>query len=602
MTRTDSTAHLEQTWKKNLLALEAVCPELAGRLSGLPVSEGVVPTTGRDRSPSFRIVTSEGTRWFGHTSMPTISGPALLANFDEGSGNVILPGIGQGIEVGLLLVRLGPQRAVFVLDRDFSAVSLALRLHDWADAIREGRLVLVCAEGIGEAFFRFLVEHEGYLVPERMISWPWMSQPEIDEITLLMQQVSYRVRRHRAATMAELAGKLSGRYASGRPLPETPRLLVVCPTALGASRQLAEEAKVGAVDAGWPAELWSADCPGAAYSLSLVRRVLQFEPDLVLVVDGVRAGCGGALPEALPVVSWMTRGTRLPVSAVENMASTDRVFCEAGGAVEDLHTAGSTHQQVRWLPPAASRSAIAARESTGAHSYEMVAIADAGSLSPQAYGLSLDSHLSAWKMAEQLIRKRAERYTDDHADALLSEIESATGVHLGDRVIRRSFCDQVNRAIAQTLVCRAVFEAALRGGLPLAIWGNGWQGDPVLEKAWRGPVRFSDRAWVCAGAKVVLHVDVTGNVSSELLSAAASGAAVLARAHPTDPAQTGLSHLLQPGRDLITFGRFSEMLTHARRLLSDDPWRASLADRARRTVIEHHRMAHRMATLRQALC
>ena len=174
-----------EIWRRNLAALQEVDAVLAETLAAVNVPASVVSAVGRDGELTYRIGEgSEAAAWFGRTSMPSISGPAILDTFDPGNGNVLLPKMGQGIEMKLLLERLPAHRAVFVLEDDSLAAVLALRLYDVSDGIRAGRLVLLTGGQPEDSLRQFLTDHGGYVIPDRILGWPWLSQADHQRIRL----------------------------------------------------------------------------------------------------------------------------------------------------------------------------------------------------------------------------------------------------------------------------------------------------------------------------------------------------------------------------------------------------------------------------------
>jgi hypothetical protein len=586
----------------NLSALRSVDPALAARLEAVDLPPQAIPATGRDGSPTFRIRMAEGERWFGHTSMPTISGPALLSRFDPGGGNVVLPGIGQGIEARLLTERLGPNRAVFVLESDLAALSMALRVHDLSVPLAQGRLIPIVGDDLGQALTRFLADNEGYLVPERMMSLPWLDPSAVNAFTLLMQRVVSQATRQRSIAMAGLLPELAGICPEHRPLPERPRTMLVCPHGQGEPLRLAREVLAGLSELGWPSEPWLGDSPRTSHPLRLARRLVAFRPDLVILLDGVRAGLSQAIPAALRLACWMSRGVRLTPKIIEGIGPADRMFCMSGGTMQELIAGGIPQARVHWLGPAVPAQALrdgagAIGEDGGAGLHDVIAVNNALPLSPAANGLTLESHCACWSVAERRIRDLAERYTDDQVERILQQAEEQTGARFGDPSLRRAFLDQMNTVLGHALVCRAAFEAVLRSGIGLSVWGWGWDQFPELKPACRGPLPQGNPLDLHSRARIVLHVDVTGQVTPELLSAAARGAVVVARAHPGDAGPTGLASYLKPGQDLLVFRRHRDLVHEIKRLLADEPRRRGMADRGRATVAGRHAMTHRLITL-----
>jgi len=591
----------DAVWQRNLAALRTVDANLADPLAAQPIPDGAIPATGRDGAPTYKLRTPDGEQWLGHTSMPTVSGPALLRNFDPGDGNVVLVGIGQGVEARLLCERLRANQAVFVLAEAPTTLALALRVHDLAGPLERGRLILIVDEDLGRTLVRFLIDHPGYLPPERMLGWPWLDPPGTDAAKFLVQRSATEVTLQRAAALSAAAEDLSERYDDPPPLPDRPRCLVVCPHVEQAICGFAGDVLTGLGELDWPAASWLGNTPRTRHPLALVHQIAEFGPDMVVLIDAVRGQLSQILPGKMPLASWITPWARLAPAAVDGIGPTDRVFTLTPSVRGRLVDAGLAPSRVIWLGPAVTRAPEGEVARDRPPEYDVVAIADASPLDPAAQGLTLESHLAVWTAARRLIEEQIERYTDDQVERVLEQAESRTGAALGDQELRQEFCDRINAALAQTLVRRAVFEAVLRADLKLCIWGRGWEKHASLAAACQGPLTTSDRATVYASASITLHVDITGNASAELLTAAAAGPVVIARAHPTDTDSNGLAQLLEPGRELLIFKRHSELIGHLKRLLDDESARREMADRARSKLTEQHTMAQRLGTLRSVL-
>ncbi|MBN1343758.1 MAG: glycosyltransferase family 1 protein [Phycisphaerae bacterium] len=592
-------AESEPFWRQNLEALREVDPEWADRLAAvsLPPAE---PATGRDGSPTFRVRTSEGDRWLGWTSMPTVSGPALLENFDPGGSNVVLFGIGQGVEARLLTNRLGPSRAVFVLERDAATLSMALRVTDLADAIRRGRLVLIVGDDLGEGLVRFLAEREGYLTPERMLAWPWMDQAAKDAARIVIQRAANEVARHRTARLATTIETMSSWSPSRGAMPDHPRTMVICPHADQEICRLAAGAVKGLEGLGWPSASWVANTPDRARAVGVARLIAEFRPDLVILIDAVRARLGQLLPDGLPVATWLTPWARLTSEVARGIGPHDGIFTTTSTAVvkQPLEDGAVDPNRAAWLPPAIADLPAADERS---REWDVAAIGDAYSLDAESNGLKLDSHQALWGAARRLIEAQAERYTSGDVERLLAQAESQSGASFADSGMRGEFREHINAVLGRTLIRRAAYDALRKAGLSIGLWGRGWAEHASLADCCQGTVWQGDRSRVHSRAKVVLHVDIAGDVTPELLDAAACGAVLVVRAHPNDQKPGGLAQVLEPGREVLTFSRHSELIGHVKRLLADEAERRAIADRARARIAENHTMAHRLRAIRAAV-
>ncbi len=192
----------------NLAAIAPFSPKTAEavRLARPPASARLVE--GRDGRPTVAWTDEQGgLRWLGRTSMPSIRAAALLDSFQAGSGNTLLVGLGQGAEARLLLDRVAPHQAVMVVEPEVWAVRSALTLHDFSIGARLGRFAVFTGTAAWDDLRQFLIDHPGYLSPDRILSWPWFDASAVADATERLAEISKFVAAQRAARrLAEQQG------------------------------------------------------------------------------------------------------------------------------------------------------------------------------------------------------------------------------------------------------------------------------------------------------------------------------------------------------------------------------------------------------------
>ncbi len=301
-------------FEKNIAALREVDAALAERLAGLPLAPAE-PAVGRDGSVTFRLPGPTGEpQWFGRTSMPTVSGPAMLDCFNHAGNNVALPGIGQGIEAKLLTDRLAAHRAVFVLEPDARRLALALRVHDLAAPLQSGKLVLLTGDDLAEQLGDFLAQSAGYVIPDRLLSWPWLVPGDIESFTAVLQQGSAAALHRRTAALADLERELaaaagagartecaregstmqSGRTSPrGNPFPPPTTLVGLALHPSPSTARRAAELADAAAQAGLTWHHCIADAPAHGHALAHLHVVAKRNPERLLLGE-------------LPIGAWST--------------------------------------------------------------------------------------------------------------------------------------------------------------------------------------------------------------------------------------------------------------------------------------------------------
>lgn len=141
---------------------------------------------------------------------------------------------------------------------------------------------------------------------------------------------------------------------------------------------------------------------------------------------------------------------------------------------------------------------------------------------------------------------------------------------------------------------RPAVEWAVQAGLPLTVYGLGWE-RKLPRGAWRGRYFANDRlADLYASAGVVLNDHWSdmrdhGVISNRILDVLAAGGVVVSDDVP------GLSELLDDA--VPTYGSATELASLVKRLLGDPTEREALAARGRKAVLDAHTFEHRARQL-----
>jgi spore maturation protein CgeB len=135
-------------------------------------------------------------------------------------------------------------------------------------------------------------------------------------------------------------------------------------------------------------------------------------------------------------------------------------------------------------------------------------------------------------------------------------------------------------------------------GIPLRLYGGRfprWLGETSLAEFHTGRHVFrEDKARTfrsAAGVINTMHPAEVSGVNSRLFEAAGCGAAVLSEFRPTLP------DLFHPGREVLVFRDFDELLGHATRLLNDGELRTRLGDAAVQRAHRDHTHDVRLTTI-----
>jgi len=599
----------------NLAALADVAPVLAERLSRAAscLGDTVQPAWARDGTPTFRLRSSdEHGAWFGRTSLPAVRGEALLEQFDAGTGNVLLPGIGQGYEVSRLLERLGVHRAVFVWEPEETALSMALALHRWAEAIRGQRLVfLVCPENaLATTLAGWLAEHPGHLCPERIMRWPWSTPPALAACRTAVQQAFSKTHQDRERRMADMLTRLDSGDAprAGRE-GGSPAWLVGALHAREAYWTLsAALVRVMEADGMRSVEV-GVYGPGQVHPLARARQLvdrLGTRPEAVVLLDVTSRDVPELAAPVTRIISWLSPAARIDGSTGARIGPEDVVVATSSRVRDRLLAAGVSREQVTVLPwpcliEPAEQEAEATREQSGKdRPVDVVVFADLAPTQPESYGFSLWTQVRIWNVACELIRSRVDSFTEQDGQTLLTRAEREAGARIDDEQVRATMQTALSTGVANALLWPALVGAIREAGYRVCVYGRGWPkevGAEVLPE----PDTLSAQHAVLGRAKVLLYADVTGEVTPLPLLAAGAGAVVLARAHPRDRQPGGLAELLEPGKEMLVFSGIRGLISALRRVLEQAEYRQCLASAALARCRDAHGAAARWRVLKNVV-
>ncbi|MFQ5412441.1 MAG: hypothetical protein ACE5EC_09075, partial [Phycisphaerae bacterium] len=263
----------------NLASLWAVLPASAEVVAAAPGPLSLTLATGRDGSPTFAWSDDAGVpRWLGRTSMPSISGPALVDSFEPGPGNVLLFGLGQGAEAWHLLDRMAAHQAVLIIEPSAWTVAAAFRLHDFSEALRRQRLLIFTDEDPWASCRDFLLAHDGFLVPDRILAWPWFEPHEVARVTNRLSEIQTEIARHRVDAPG----------AQSAPPPGDPHdfaMAIVSNVPDARVHRLARQLSHAAAQLGWRHCCCVLDTPAGVHPRAVERAVREITPNRFVLID-----------------------------------------------------------------------------------------------------------------------------------------------------------------------------------------------------------------------------------------------------------------------------------------------------------------------------
>lgn len=318
-------------------------------------------------------------------------------------------------------------------------------------------------------------------------------------------------------------------------------------------------------------------------------------PDLVVFLDHIRPEYGALVPPGLPVVAWLL--DELPGLAVA------KTIARLGP--NDLAFAWSMPLRDHYLRlgyPHCVDLPFAVDPAVYFHEPEIVAedsVAYATHLSfptepPFAPGL--------FRAIERRMMAMPE------VPSGVEPLRPLLQVVLAELGLRVSTAQENELAYQCLMVARHVdrvriADLVLAAGLPLALYGRGWETIERFKPHHRGLVTPGpELRAMYQRHKVILHINTRCNLHPRVLEASACGAFVLGRSDGhLDFDVTGVDRCLKVGSELCLFDGDADLVAKIRRAFADETWRRGFTDRARARVLRDHTYGARAAAMLAAL-
>lgn len=443
----------------NLRALREQDAELADALRSVALPESWRPAATLDDWTGFRIdAPGKPPRWVGGSAAPRRRAGASLRTFAQTDRNVVLPELLGGGELRILLERLAPHQAVFVLEPDLRVLAAALRLHDYAADIARLRCIFVPPAREDDFLLALLRREAGLLPPVSLIVPVGAGDARVAIVRAICERVVGLISAERAQEWRAIA-------ATPGAAPSPPRLAICAQSADPSAFDLARSAADGAAQLGWSVchPLGMSE-PRLGGVLPAARRIAEHRPRVVLTV--------GHSPRALPLptgcsaVRWIVSGGELPErldeSAAALLAATPRISAELR----------------RRFPTAVVHDFFLAAPLLRGQSADALPVAyvcgDLLDASAAACGVDQPTHQMIWERLTSLIAQRWESAEILRPAGLLIAAERAAGVAVADEELRARLLGILEHVLIPAVVTERIFRTLVDGGIAVRTIGRGW--------------------------------------------------------------------------------------------------------------------------------
>ena len=458
----------ERNWRANRRAVGRRQPAVAEHLDRC--EPPTIWATARDGSVSARD--GDG-RWLAGCSVPRLAGRALLRTLPvEPGGHVLL----APAHAGLLTAareRLGPAVVLFVLQTDAAVVRAMLGAANFADDLTAGRLWLATGPAWADALRAAFDDHPGLTTPTRFVRTRLTPDEAVDALSAEAQRVFGDVVTARATALQQL---------HARPAAAHGGLLLIA-----GSRFRLWDHDASAAQRAIPAAVpFDADDPLSASPLALARAAEGCAA--VLAVNAGRGNGGDAVRAEVPWVTWATVPAVPPFAAAgprDRVVVADptwtKVAKAAGWPAERVAVGRCPVRPVAAPPP---RAAVAI-------------IADTVPVEVPDAVRQFSSHQLLWEAIEAELH--AHPWAAADPAAYLVARAAAAGIDVGSLDAGLFLTGLILPAHLQ-----GAAKLLVNGGLPVQLWGRGWDALSALADDARGPVNDADHLATIVGQSSLL--------------------------------------------------------------------------------------------------
>ncbi|MEW6199228.1 MAG: glycosyltransferase [Planctomycetota bacterium] len=579
-------------WARNLAAIGAEDTRLAAELQNVSLPETWRPVLGLDGFATWRLEPpGQPPQWLGLTAAPLTRAGGLLARAEFAPLNYALPTAAAGAELHILLQRLPALLAIYVFEADIRTLAAVLRLHDVSQAVTRGRCIFVAPGRELEAVGHTLSTHPGLLPPAEILLPDLVSSARQDELRRIGEELHRRCERQRTDDMKRSQAVLATLPATPS---ATPRLAILSLTGSPTAAAAAESIRHAAAALGWTAAALTVTEPRHMHPLLHVRRLAEFQPDLLLCVNHGPA----RLPAAARATTcvWVHDETALPAS---NEAHPARYLAATPRVVAALESAGVAPPAI--LPWYWACEADSAADDSAAGD-DVLLVADLPDTRPENCGIAALTHRQLWERIRQLLVRGWQTPRILRPDLLLTQAQRETGVELEDALLRDTVLQLVERVLSGAVVAEQVARALVEDAGCLLVLGRGWDRAGLAGVRcvgghlgdWpAGAARPRPRLCVLAGHRDPLH--------PVLVQVAARGWPLAVHRPGGASLTEALGGVLRPDEHFEPFTDVGELRRALKLLRGTSPAAKTRAARARQHVVANHSFSRRLETLLQAL-
>ncbi len=535
---------------------------LAGNLAALATADAALAAAVVKADDSAYVVRVGAIAGADDSAVDPISAWRDLTPYLASGSPVGLLGLGDGCMLDRLLadppaLEPGREQCVFVVEPDLGRLRAALTAFDWSEnGVSAGRIQWCVGRDWAEHLFEALTVGSGLGPPTVKVTQSLDAEAQaaydavMQRYRLAFEACGERVDAYYAGRTAKGFAAALGRGTKSHAAQETheagrPGRVLLCTSRFTTVLQYSIADAARAFESlGYVVEVLQESAPHHRLTAWNYRQALDaFKPDAVFMIDHLRREFGACFPAALPFICWIQDdlGNLCDPAAGRSVGLRDFVLTCA----QPMYTESFAYpkRQCVYLHKltAVGEQAVTFADS-GSGGDDLVFVSH-GSADPEALAKTLLAEHGVTEGRRALVDQVLARYREGRWIATLPELAELVrgiGEPQPDMWVLDVF-NRLNNTLYRQQALGWAADAAMRRGLRLSLYGQGWESHPTLSKYARGPLLYGPQvAEVTRRAKVNLQLLPFSCLHQRLLDGIVAGGFFLIRAHPSDDAIHGL--------------------------------------------------------------
>ncbi len=587
-----------QIYQNNLEALKVTNPKLADLISDAALPDNYTLDITSDGSFSFRISNPDNTSsWLGQRSAPLIAAQADLTRLDLGCSNAAMNGFGDGYTIVELLDRFMPYQAIFVLEKDMVNILANLSIHDLAEPIRSGQLVIIHSSNPFDALNEFLINNPGYQIIEKSLYVHRISEQENNQFNM---QITATVENAVSSTV-ELSQQLNAKLKALEPHPfstsSNDQLTISSlpcgnnPTDLIVTRNFLDGFNNFNVNTYFN----SFSSPHKATTLAQTSDIIEQKPDAILLTNSLRNMANYPIPESLPIISILPNfSTDFAAELEENAIGPNDVIICPKNAIDKLPD--KLKQQAIQLNPCVNQKVYKPLSLQQLQQYsndlgsiptpaDVIMLTSRNSLDPEDYNVFLSTHQNLLSSALDNIADNPASYNSSLAQVYFDKAARKHSLKISDQETKERL-QLIFQQLAESITQDIYGKSLIKENIPLSVLPlrqylkntidtidslpDEWEHSPLNSHLTAMVTDSHQLNTILNYAKIALFTHNDGILTQPMLNAAAAGLLVMTKAHPKDTRSDGIKAVLTPGSEIITYSSPQDMCRKVRLYLDNE--------------------------------